>query len=367
MRILEVIYSYRIGGSEIVGIEIAEQLVRAGAQVQCAAISAGDGPLRSRCEAAGIEPVDLGIPESSLLGRNGFSMALAHRLRALRPDAIHLHHMLAHNKLALPARSVGVPRIVTTEHSIATLQGNALARLRARCAWRLAHQFTAVDTGIRDYLVGEIGVSPGRISVVRNGLQLDRWHQRDRADRRRELGLDDTFTFVFVGRLEVVKNVPGLIQAFLLMQQQPSAVRSTLLIVGDGSQRGECEAVLRGQACADRVRLVGESSDARLFTAAADAFVMNSHSEGSPRAMIEAMAMGLPCLCPAVGGVVNLLQERGWLTVPGDTESLAQAMAEVASSPGLAEEAGRKGREFVYREFDSAATTREYLRLFSGA
>jgi glycosyltransferase involved in cell wall biosynthesis len=366
MRVLEVIYSYRIGGSEIVGIEIAEQLSDAGAKVLCASISGDEGPLLQRCMDSSIEPVTLGISESSPLGRNGLNLALVSKLRSLRLDAIHLHHMLAHNKLALPARMAGVPRIVTTEHSIATLQESRLARLRAQLSWRLAHHFTAVDTGIRDYLVQEIGVTASRVDVVRNGIRLQRWHRDDRDQRRRELGLGDDFTFVFVGRIEKVKNVPGLIRAFLKMQAT-SSLKCRLLVVGDGSQLDACKAQLQDQSLADRVTLIGEAVDARVYTAAADAFIMNSLSEGSPRAMIEAMAMGLPSVCPAVGGVKNLLSEgRGWLTEPQGEADLCRAMQEMAADRANATVVGERARDFVYREFNAKTTSQEYQRLFGG-
>ena len=361
-RILEVIYSHQVGGSEMVGLELGQQLARNGARVMCASLSGGDGPLRERCLQMGMEPVDLDISTTNLLGRNGFSLALVRRLRALELTAIHLHHLLALNKLGLPARMAGIPHIVVTEHSIATLRGNRLARLRARLNWRLAHHLTGVHAGIRDYLIEQVGVHPDRISVIPNGIDLQRWQRGDRSARRSDLGLGDEFVFMFVGRLAEVKNVPNLLRAFLAMQAG-NAPRCRLIVVGDGPEADNCRAVLAGHPLADRVVLAGESADTRTMLAAADAFVMNSHSEGSPRAMIEAMALGLPCICPAVGGVPALLQGRGWLTTPESIEDLARAMQEVATEPEKSRAAGEAGRQFVVAGFDARVSLLQFARL----
>ena len=110
-RILEVLFSFRVGGSELVGLDLARQLVESGAEVYCAAIDAGPGPLRELCAKYGIRIVDLHIPTRNPLTRNGFSFALARRLKDLKLDAVHFQHFLALNKLGLPARLAGIRRL----------------------------------------------------------------------------------------------------------------------------------------------------------------------------------------------------------------------------------------------------------------
>lgn len=363
-RLLQVLYSYEIGGSEIVGLELARQMAATGARVMCAALKPGDGPLQAKCVEYGVEPLDLRIREQSYFGRNGCSLELVRWVRRLGLSGIHLHHFLGLHRLGLPARLAGVPHIVMTEHSIASLQASAYSRLRARVGWRLAHQITAVSDNIRDYLVGELGVSPARISVIQNGIELRHWHRADREQRRRELGVQERFVFAFVGRLADVKNVPGLLRAFLRMQSERSDLDCGLLVVGDGVDMAECRTLLAQHPQGARVQLLGERADARIPLAAADAFVMNSLSEGSPRAMIEAMAIGLPCVCPAVGGVPALLQGRGWLTEPQSEADLARALAQVAEDPANAARVGALGQAHVLERFDARHSLARYLRLF---
>ncbi len=171
--------------------------------------------------------------------------------------------------------------------------------------------------------------------------------------------------FVFVGRLVPVKNVPGLITAFLDVQSQ-GAPEAQLLVVGDGQDRAACEQLVRSHACGNRVSLVGEQSDTRPFLAAADVFIMNSRSEGTPRALLEAMAMGLPGLCPAVGGIPDMLAGRGWLTEPNDADSLRKAIHFVLGHPEEIDSFSAPAAIMCATHFEARQIAARYLELLLG-
>lgn len=363
-RILQVLFCFRVGGSELFGLELSHQLVELGAEVLCGAIDGTPGPLIDRCREYGIEPVDLRIP-GDVLGRNGVSLQLLRRIEELRPDAIHLQHFLGLNKLGIPARLAGVRRIIVTEHSILDVDQSWRTRLRARLGWRLATKITVIHPSIRDYLCGRLGLPTERVEAIPIGIEIERYTRQDRATCRARLGLGTQTAFVFVGRLAPVKNVPGLIACFLEVQSQ-GAPQARLLVVGDGEDRAACEALVRAHALGERVNLLGEQSDARPFLAAADVFILNSRSEGTPRALLEAMATGLPGLCPAVGGIPDMLAGRGWLTEPNDPESLRQAMLRVLAQPGQIGSFSAACRDYVRAHFDSRRTTARYWELLTG-
>ena len=358
-RVLEVLFSFRIGGSEVVGLELAHQLCRAGAEVLCTALDGMEGPLREQCAHLGIPVVDLGLPVRNALGRNGISLRLANRLRELQLDAIHLQHFLALNKLGLPARLAGVPRIVATEHSEAQLRESAAGRWRLLLNWRLAHRITVIHPGLRDYLRADIGIPPERIAVIPNGIDTLHWHRDDRAERRAALGIGPEFVFLFVGRVEPVKDVPGLIQAFLHVL--PMLARpAKLVVVGDGTEMANCRALLDQHPLKDRVVLAGQQSDTRLYLSAADAFVLNSRSEGIPRALVEAMCMGLPAICTAVGGVPELLNGRGWLTRSGDGPSLESSLLDAVAHEEKGVQFGLRAKHYIQSRYDYREIVRQY-------
>jgi glycosyltransferase involved in cell wall biosynthesis len=359
-RLLEVLFSFRTGGSEVVGLELAQQLSEAGVEVMCTAIDGVTGPLRDQCAAIGLPVIDLGLPYLDILRRNGFSLSLARRLRDLRLDAIHLQHFLSFYKCGPAARLAGIPRIVVTEHSDEKIREYAHQRVRLRCAWRLAHQITVIHQAMADYLCHQLHIPPSRITVIPNGIDAARWHRRDRQQCRAALGLGEEFVFMFVGRLASGKNVPELIRVFLASQSTfPRPGR--LLVVGDGADMAACRSALADHPGAESVKLLGEQRDTRPFLAAADALVLNSFSEGVPRALIEAMCMGLPAIATAVGGIPALLKEHGWLTRVGDPESLKSALLDAATHPERAAHFGEQGEAYVRSRYDYREVIPHYL------
>jgi glycosyltransferase involved in cell wall biosynthesis len=361
-RVLEVLYSFRTGGSEVVGLELAYQLSRTGVDVLCTATDGMSGPLRDQCERLGLPVMDLGFPVRDLLRRNGFSLSLARRLRALELDAIHLQHFLTLQKIGLAARLARVPRIVVTEHSDAPLRERLGQRLRLHFVWRLAHRVTVIHPEMKDYLTSQFHIPAARIAVIPNGMDATHWHRRDRDERRADLGLGSEITFVFVGRLEAVKNVPELIGIFLSAQES-FARPARLLVVGDGADMAKCVAVCEAHPQARTVTLLGEQTDIRRYLAAADVLVLNSRAEGVPRALLEAMCMGLPAIATAVGGIPSLLEDRGWLTRVDAPESVRAALLEAAAQPGKAKEFGERGRAFVTSHYDYGGVIDGYRHL----
>lgn len=361
-RILEVLFSYGIGGSQLLGLELATKLREEGIEVFCAALDSTPGPVLGLCREYGVPVVDLAVPWSHPLGRNGFSLSLIAQLRRLRLDAIHLQHFLGLNKLGLPARLAGIRRIVVTEHSVFDVSQSMAGRLRIRINWRLASAVTVVDPGIKEYLCDRLGVPNERVSIIPVGVNLERFHRDDRAARRQALGIADQFVFVFVGRVAPVKRVPQLVESFLALESQ-GAPDARLLIIGDGEEMPALRTLVARHRLGHRVILAGEQADVRPYLAAADAFVLNSSSEGMPRALIEAMATGLPGLCPAVGRIPELIAGRGWLAEPGNGASLEQLMRRVLEDPKGVEEAGRRSQGFVREQFDAQAIAARYRHL----
>ncbi len=326
-RVLEVLYSFRVGGSEFVGLDLAKQLAQSGAEVFCAAIDAGPGPLREQCEQYGIQVVDLQIPTRNLLTRNGLSLALTRRLSDLRLDAVHLQHFLGLNKLGLPARLAGIQRVVVTEHSVLDASQTRAGRFRIRLNWRLANTITVVHEGIKEYLCGHLGIPERRVEVIPIGIETEKYHRDDRLLRRTALG------------------------------------SSRLLIVGDGEEAAAVRTLIDGHPLGHRVTLCGEQTDVRSYLAAADIFVLNSRSEGTPRALLEAMAAGLPAICPAVGNIPSMISGRGWLTDSSDPVSLENAMHYVLQNPAAVVEAGCRCSTYVRENFDSRRSIDRYRQL----
>jgi glycosyltransferase involved in cell wall biosynthesis len=156
---------------------------------------------------------------------------------------------------------------------------------------------------------------------------------------------------VLVGSLaHMQKGVDVLIQAMRVLVKTGSDARLT--VVGDGRCRSALESLVSAQGLESQVRFIGHVSSAegvRHELDGSDLFVLPSRTEGVPKAMLEAMARGLPCIGSTVGGIPELLPPED-LVPPGDAESLARKIREVISAPGrmagMSECNWRKAKEF---------------------
>ncbi|MEM9226502.1 MAG: glycosyltransferase family 4 protein, partial [Verrucomicrobiota bacterium] len=137
---------------------------------------------------------------------------------------------------------------------------------------------------------------------------------------------------IFVGNFEYAyKGLDVLIKAMGILKHQGHSM--CLKVLGDGNTRQSIEALARTQGVADQVRFLGRVPSGETVNReldSADVFVLPSRQEGLPRAMVEAMARGLPCLSTKVGGIPELLGEEA-MVPPNDASALAEALAKLTS------------------------------------
>lgn len=186
----------------------------------------------------------------------------------------------------------------------------------------------------------------------------------------------------FVGRLVPVKN-PSLFLGALhhVIRQGRHAVRG--VVAGDGPLRPALEREARALGLQGFVRFTGWQRDLPALYNDVDVACLTSWNEGTPVALIEAMAAGRAVVATRVGGVRDLLEadwrdagpippgtfrltERGVLTRPGDAEGLAKAMTAVAEDGGLRRRLGEAGRTFVVERFTSERLLRDIAGLYDG-
>lgn len=148
---------------------------------------------------------------------------------------------------------------------------------------------------------------------------------------------------VYVGTLAQLYKAPDvLIEAVGKVVQGGRDIRLTLL--GDGKHRTELAARAEKLGVGDRVRFLGHVSDPSTVRAeldAADLFVLPSRQEGLPRALVEAMARGLPAIGSTVGGFGELLAAED-LVAPGDVRQLAEKISAVCDSPARLQTMSRR-------------------------
>jgi glycosyltransferase involved in cell wall biosynthesis len=121
------------------------------------------------------------------------------------------------------------------------------------------------------------------------------------------------------------------------LRQLPVAVDYRILVVGDGPERTRLQEEARRLGVSTNIIFAGYDSDTAPYYSLADFAVLPSHSEGSPNALLEAMAAGLPTVCTRVGGVPEIAQDgvSALLVEKGTPAALAQALAHLITDEEL--------------------------------
>jgi glycosyltransferase involved in cell wall biosynthesis len=162
-------------------------------------------------------------------------------------------------------------------------------------------------------------------SIVYNGIEIDRFSHPIGKSIARQIFEIDSSEFVFgnVGRLHEQKGHKFLLQAFAKVRN-----RAHLTIVGDGRLRDELMILAANLEISDRVSFLGARADIHEFLSAIDVFIMPSLWEGQPIALLEALAIGKPCIASAVDGIPEIIIDgiNGYLVNPRDVETLARIM-----------------------------------------
>jgi glycosyltransferase involved in cell wall biosynthesis len=170
---------------------------------------------------------------------------------------------------------------------------------------------------------------------------------------------------IHVGRFVVQKNHEMLVRAFARLPSSESAPLE-LWLVGDGELRETIQQQVHALGLQSRVRFLGVRNDVPDVLRAADVFVFPSRWEGNPLSVLEAMAVGLPVVATAVGGVPELVEDgvSGILVPNEDLEGLTAAMLRMVQYPDLREQMGRAARCRALERFDIQQTVRAYEALY---
>lgn len=178
----------------------------------------------------------------------------------------------------------------------------------------------------------------------------------------------DVVRFGFAARLEHLKGVLPLVEGFRAAHRECPSVE--LLVAGEGSLRGQVVDRLRRHGLEERARLLGvytTRAEMSRFMQDIDVFVLPSLTEGTPNAVIEAMAHGRPIVTTDVGGIPDLVtEEEGILVPPDDAEALGAAMSRIAADAGLRRRMGTAARARYERLFTPGAVLPLLSRFYEG-
>lgn len=219
----------------------------------------------------------------------------------------------------------------------------------------------------------EIGLSPGKLCVVLNGIDLTQAEalRLKRAEVRSRLAIQpDDIVIGFVGRFADQKAPEMLVQSYARLAKSCHGPLR-LLMVGSGPLRRSCET----QACALGIReqvIFEENLPGAIAMSAFDVFALPSRYEGFPYVLLEALATGLPIVSTAVGGSNTLVKanHNGFVTKVGDVTAFTTALDLIVSDSNLRNRMSEASRQ-LSKDFSvkrmSADTLAVYENLLYGS
>jgi glycosyltransferase involved in cell wall biosynthesis len=299
---------------------------------------------------------DVQVAPPMPLGLHGAARvpALARQLRRGRPAVFHAHLSwpLAAKFPLAAAVAARVPAVVASVQLVPSFTPTRPSYVQGRLLAAGIGQFIAVSRDVERRLVETFGWPPRKIVVIHNGTRLE---PRPMPREARE-GEPIVLT---VARLVEQKGLGVLLDA-------AAHVPARFVVVGDGPERAGLVEHATAAGIADRVSFLGHRTDVRDLLDAADVFVLPSLYEGTPLAVLEAMAAGKAIVATAIAGTDELVAdgESALLVPPRDAGALAGAIRRLLDDPALRARLGETARRQAEAEFGAGAVARRVAALY---
>jgi glycosyltransferase involved in cell wall biosynthesis len=384
--IARLIARLNVGGPSTQAILMTEAFQKKGyrALLLTGEVPAGEGSMEYLAHERGVRPIkitQLSRKLSSAADLQSF-WRLVRLFRRERPLILHTHTAKAGTLGRLAAMVTGVPVRVHTFHGhvFSGYFSPGLTRIFLaieRFLGRHTDCIIAISGSQRQELVEIYKIAPpDKVVTIPLGFDLDRFLRVNghEGSLRAAAGCSREAALVgWIGRMTAIK-------APALFLESAARIRAALpsvqfVMVGDGELRPDCEARIRQAGLDGKVVLAGWKRDLSPVYADLDLLLLTSINEGTPLALLEAMASGRPFIATDVGGVRDLMtgaarREQGWdrfdngILVPRDSIRIAEAAQYLLLRPELRQDMGRAGREFVRNHYSCGRLAADLERLY---
>ena len=312
------------------------QQLNAAPQVKLSVVVLGEGPLTAKIREAGIDCLCI----ANASGRILHCYRQARLFLAERSIEIIHSHKSKENVLAwMLARSLKISRVVRTQHGRPeprTLKDRAVYWLEAITA-RRADRYISVSAELTNFLHSR--VEADRVQVMRNAIDLGHCAATLSAtEAKRRIGIRDCVPVIGIAaRLEPVKRLDLFLAAAEQIRRE--IPQAAFIIAGAGREESALRATARDKGLKGAMMFTGHRDDICDVLRAFDVLLLTSDHEGLPTVVLEAMALGVPVVARAVGGIPEVIEHgvNGMLVDSADPGDLASACLST-----LAESAARE-------------------------
>lgn len=328
------------------------------------------GAIGEALHAQGVRVHALGI--SSALNFPMTLWRLARLIRQYRPAIVQTWMYHADLIGGLTARLVGSCRVVWGIRSTTIPQGPLsftywLVRLCAIGSHIIPHRIICCAKSAKEAHI-RLGYAAHKMTVIPNGYNFsifDR-HLNSRGKARFELGFDvDEIVIGAVGRFDPLKDFHN----FVIAASKLAATRGNVKFLMIGRNIEWSNHTLRGwidgAGLMKSFHLVGQQTDVAYFLSAMDIFCLSSVNEAFPNVVVEAMAMGLPCVVTRAGDAADILGDDSFVVRVKDSMALADALRRMCDlNPVERRILGERNAEKVKKEYGIEEIRRKYEEVY---
>lgn len=316
LRVLAIAGNAIVGGMETAVLRLAERLPRH--LYRLTALCPFESGFTSALRACGVT-VHI-VPMGEKLRWHAIQFA-ASLVREHDIHVIHAHMPAAHAVAGLAGRITCTPVLATIHAMHLSMRDLEVHRLAGT-------HLCVVSEAARAHALA-VGVDTARMTVIRNGVDCEQFAPRADAGIHAPGGA----TIGYVGRLSTEKHPALFLRAAALVHARMPQTR--FVIVGDGPLREALETLAVSLSIRQAVTFAGECTDMPARYRSLDLLLLTSWHEGTPLAVLEAMACGVPVIATDVGGVPELVVSgtTGWLSPAGDEAQMAARAVELLGTP----------------------------------
>jgi len=359
MRILFVLGGLRVGGYEILSVQIANALVAKGNVV---------GILSLSDDARIIERLHLGV-ETHVVRRYlkydvSFLFRVSRAVCNFKPDIVlccaFYPYFVARFASFL---CVGKIRFILAFHVTEPFdrREDKWNCVYAQCARLFRDNYIAIHSSQVDFYSTRYGLPRDRFTIIHNGVDTNRFSIQHFSRR------NSVFRIVHVASLKPLKDQWSLLKSVVELNKNH---KNWELIVAGADQSGilhEYEDFAAKCGVSEKIKFVGPVSDTRELLRVSDVFVLTSLTEALPISMIEAISMGLPCIVTDVGGNSDIIEhgKEGFLVRPGDYHTIARYLKFLADNVSKRKEMSIAAREKAIKDFEFTEMMKRYVGLFN--
>jgi len=366
-KVLHLIDSAGMYGAEKVILTLLEELKDSNFQGVLGCIRENDAEVPQ----IGKEAQSLGIPVKYFTMRRGFNpFGLQGILRFIRDKDICIVHSHGYKPdIFLGVLSKRKFKVVSTVHGWAKNSVGIKGRIYEfidSMALKRIDRVVAVSNAVSNDLVKR-GLKKEKITTIYNGLKIcDNPITYDNSRIRPKCGLsNDSFVIGTVGRLTKIKGHYYLIKAMPFILKE--ITNCQLVIAGDGPLKEDLKNLIEELNLTPNIKIIGYIQDIDQFLSMINLFILPSISEGLPISLLEAMALGKPALCSAVGGIPEVITSLnyGILFPPADHISIADAVKNIFKDQERMNEIAVAGSRLIKEKFSSTIMAKQYSMLYS--